>query len=244
MRYYFGERGWPTSKLGPAPAEQDAREAMLNTLQDRKTDIYKEMIRGGTATVIAFWKGIEVAQATIPSNQSILHTSHLTNQVRPGVLRLIEEARTLGDGARPKLAICSASTKTSCLFVLDNLLGPSVLQHFDLILAGDDVEKRKPDPEIYRLASQRYVCWCVGLTDVDVWVKSSTDATQSAKPKTTGSACPPAGPSWWRTASSGSRPRSGPRCPASSRTPRQPRARTSAGPRPSTPSWATRPTCR
>lgn len=69
MRYYFGERGWPTSKLGPTPAEQDAREAMLNTLQDRKTDIYKEMIRGGTATVIAFGRGIEMAQAT--SNHSI-----------------------------------------------------------------------------------------------------------------------------------------------------------------------------
>jgi beta-phosphoglucomutase-like phosphatase (HAD superfamily) len=107
---------------------------MLNTLQDRKTDIYKEMIRGGTA------------------------------QVRPGVLRLIEEAKALkiqGEGGReggqgaPKLAICSASTKTSCLFVLDNLLGKEVLQHFDLILAGDDVMNRKPDPEIYRMASER-----------------------------------------------------------------------------------------
>ncbi len=72
------------------------------------------------------------------------------------MLRLIEEARGLGE-ARPKLAICSASTKTSCLFVLDNLLGPAILQHFDLVLAGDDVEKRKPDPEIYRMASQRCV---------------------------------------------------------------------------------------
>eukprot|EP00624_Nannochloropsis_granulata_P000719 evm.model.NODE_12861_length_6286_cov_12.196309.2 len=102
---------------------------MLNTLQDRKTDIYKDMIRGGTA------------------------------QVRPGVLRLIEEARALRKGGReggvPKLAICSASTKTSCLFVLDNLLGKEVLQHFDLILAGDDVKNRKPDPEIYSMASER-----------------------------------------------------------------------------------------
>jgi hypothetical protein len=58
MRYYFGEHGWPTSKLGPAPSEQDAREAMLNTLQDRKTDIYKEMIRGGTAAVrVDGWMG-------------------------------------------------------------------------------------------------------------------------------------------------------------------------------------------
>lgn len=125
MRYYFGENGWPTSTLGAAPTEEKGREDMLNALQNRKTDIYKDMIRGGTA------------------------------QVRPGVLRLIEEARRLGED-RPKLAICSASTKSSCLFVLDNLLKPDVLQHFDLILAGDDVKHRKPDPEIYRLASERY----------------------------------------------------------------------------------------
>ena len=80
--------------------------------------------------------------------------THARLKVRPGVLRLIEEARALGEAA-PKLAICSASTKTSCLFVLDNLLGPGVLQHFHLILAGDDVQRRKPDPEIYRLASER-----------------------------------------------------------------------------------------
>lgn len=164
MRFYFGERGWPTSTLGPAPAEQGAREAMLNTLQDRKTDIYKEMIRGGTAAVRCvfdfgvwvFWVGppMDDPLVTLTNQTTPPPTRH--HQVRPGVLRLIEEARGLGE-ARPKLAICSASTKTSCLFVLDNLLGPSVLQHFDLILAGDDVQKRKPDPEIYRLASQRYV---------------------------------------------------------------------------------------
>ena len=74
------------------------------------------------------------------------------HQVRPGVLRLIEEAKALGNA---RLAICSASTKTSCLFMLDNLLGEAVLSSFDLILAGDDVQRRKPDPEIYRLASQR-----------------------------------------------------------------------------------------
>lgn len=53
------------------------------------------------------------------------------------------------------MAICSASTKDSCLFVLDNLLGEQNLEKFDLILAGDDVPRRKPDPMIYTLASQR-----------------------------------------------------------------------------------------
>lgn len=52
------------------------------------------------------------------------------------------------------MAICSASTKDSCLYVLDNLLGKDNLGKFDLILAGDDVPRRKPDPMIYALASE------------------------------------------------------------------------------------------
>lgn len=53
------------------------------------------------------------------------------------------------------MAICSASTKDACLFVLDNLLGKENLKKFDLILAGDDVPRRKPDPMIYSLASEK-----------------------------------------------------------------------------------------
>lgn len=51
MRYYFGENGWPTSKLGAPPTTDAAKEAMLNTVQDRKNEIYKEMISGGVAQV-------------------------------------------------------------------------------------------------------------------------------------------------------------------------------------------------
>mmetsp|Transcript_22652 Transcript_22652/g.55892 ORF Transcript_22652/g.55892 Transcript_22652/m.55892 type:complete len:319 (+) Transcript_22652:221-1177(+) len=122
MRHYFTENGWPSSTLGPPPADTDGREGMLKTLQDRKTIIYKSFISEGTA------------------------------QPRPGVLRVMEEAmRTPGT----KLAICSASTKSSCLFVLENLLGKDLLSRFDLILAGDDVTHRKPHPEIYHAASER-----------------------------------------------------------------------------------------
>lgn len=53
------------------------------------------------------------------------------------------------------MAICSASTKDACLFVLDNLLGKDNLDKFDLVLAGDDVPRRKPDPMIYSLASEK-----------------------------------------------------------------------------------------
>ena len=38
---------------------------------------------------------------------------------RPGVIRLLEEAR----GAGLKVAVCSAATKSSVILVLENLLG-------------------------------------------------------------------------------------------------------------------------
>ncbi|CAM9767441.1 unnamed protein product, partial [Chrysoparadoxa australica] len=165
MRFHFGENGWPSSKLGPAPTSDDEQERLIDSLQDRKNEIYKELIAGGEVPV------------------------------RPGFHRVVKEAAAMPG---VKLAICSASTKTSCLFVLDNLLGPQVLSgllhktiasltpqvrpwkhfvhlifwlgtpnallsslltascpcpDFELILAGDDVPRRKPDPMIYIQAS-------------------------------------------------------------------------------------------
>lgn len=39
--------------------------------------------------------------------------------------------------------------------MVDAVVGPARLARFDLVLAGDDVPKKKPDPLIYNLASQR-----------------------------------------------------------------------------------------
>ncbi|CAM9472489.1 unnamed protein product [Ectocarpus sp. 12 AP-2014] len=122
MRYYFGENGWPRSKLGPPPETDQEKDLLIDSLQDRKTDIYKEFVADGTAVL------------------------------RPGVQRLIDETKAIPGG---KMAICSASTKDACLFVLDNLLGEENLSKFDLVLAGDDVPRRKPDPMIYALASEK-----------------------------------------------------------------------------------------
>ncbi|CAM9944253.1 unnamed protein product [Ectocarpus sp. 8 AP-2014] len=122
MRYYFGENGWPKSKLGAPPETDQEKDLLIDSLQDRKTNIYKEFVANGTAVL------------------------------RPGVQRLIDETNAIPGG---KMAICSASTKDACLFVLDNLLGEENLSKFDLVLAGDDVPRRKPDPMIYALASEK-----------------------------------------------------------------------------------------
>jgi HAD superfamily hydrolase (TIGR01509 family) len=71
--------------------------------------------------------------------------------LRPGVARLVDEAIA----ANIALAICSTSHERAVNLVADVLLGPERKAHFSAILAGDVVSKKKPDPEIYNLASER-----------------------------------------------------------------------------------------
>ena len=71
--------------------------------------------------------------------------------LRPGVARLIDEAIA----ASIALAICSTSHERAVNLVAEILLGPKRKAHFSTILAGDVVSNKKPDPEIYNLASER-----------------------------------------------------------------------------------------
>ncbi len=71
--------------------------------------------------------------------------------LRPGVARLVDEAIA----ANVTLAVCSTSNERAVNLVARTLLGPERKAHFSEILAGDVVSRKKPDPEIYNLASQK-----------------------------------------------------------------------------------------
>ncbi len=71
--------------------------------------------------------------------------------LRPGVARLVDEAIAAG----VQLAVCSTSNEKSVHTLVERLLGPARKARFDVILAGDVVSKKKPDPEIYRLVLAR-----------------------------------------------------------------------------------------
>ncbi len=69
---------------------------------------------------------------------------------RPGVVRLIGEA----DAAGWRLAVASTSSERSVRAVLAHAIGPELARKL-LILAGDIVAAKKPDPAIYELAVER-----------------------------------------------------------------------------------------
>ena len=69
--------------------------------------------------------------------------------VRPGILRIIDEA--IANGV--KLGVCTTSNPKFIDAVLD-LFGPERKAAFSFVHAGDVVKKKKPNPEIYELAKQ------------------------------------------------------------------------------------------
>ena len=71
---------------------------------------------------------------------------------RPGVVALMDAAL-----ANPKLrvGICSAATKEGFVPLVNNLLGKERLDKLDVLIVGDDVKKKKPDPMIYNTARER-----------------------------------------------------------------------------------------
>ena len=68
------------------------------------------------------------------------------------MLRLIDEAIAAPDIA---VGICSAATKEGFLKVVNSIVGPERLSRLDVIMAGDDVTRKKPDPLIYNLAREK-----------------------------------------------------------------------------------------
>jgi HAD superfamily hydrolase (TIGR01509 family) len=70
--------------------------------------------------------------------------------LRPGISRIVDEAHSAGI----RLGVCTTSDPKAIDGVL-NLFGAERKAWFEVVLAGDVVRKKKPDPEIYNLAKQR-----------------------------------------------------------------------------------------
>ncbi len=71
--------------------------------------------------------------------------------LRPGVLRLINEARNAG----LRLAIATTTTPANVTALVKSTLGEEALAWFDCIAAGDIVPAKKPAPDIFDYCLQK-----------------------------------------------------------------------------------------
>ena len=110
-RRHFGKVGWPSSSsvLNGPCVSDEQKDTLIDTLQDWKTNHYEELIKSGQV------------------------------ETRPGVLRLMDEARAAG----LKVAVCSAATKSAAVTTVSSLLGEKRWNALDCFLAGNDVAKLK-----------------------------------------------------------------------------------------------------
>jgi hypothetical protein len=117
--------GWPaSSKVLSGPCGSDAdKDTLIDTLQEWKTSHYEDLITSGQV------------------------------ETRPGVLRLMDEARAAG----LMVAVCSAATKSAAVTTVSSLLGPKRWKELDCFLAGNDVAKLK----VRARERQPSMCVCV-----------------------------------------------------------------------------------
>ena len=93
---------------------------------DQVEDLIKEMHKRKTALFV-----------------ELIETGKLP--LRPGIHRFMKEAMQAG----LKIGVCTTSNEQAARTVTGKILADI---KFDLVLAGDVVSKKKPDPEIYNLA--------------------------------------------------------------------------------------------
>jgi HAD superfamily hydrolase (TIGR01509 family) len=96
--------------------------------------------------------------------------------LRPGIHRFMKEAMDSG----LKIAVCTTSNEKAAKAITEKILSDI---KFETVLAGDVVEKKKPDPEIYNLALSK-----LGLQPDEVFVvedsKNGVKASKAAGLKT------------------------------------------------------------
>jgi HAD superfamily hydrolase (TIGR01509 family) len=102
--------------------------------------------------------------------QNLLVNASLS--LRPGIKNLITEAHEQGI----RLAIATTSAFTNVMALLNNTLGS---EYFEIIAAGDIVEKKKPAPDIYNYVIEKMALSpenCLVIEDSEQGLKAATRA--------------------------------------------------------------------
>ncbi|WP_018912640.1 HAD-IA family hydrolase [Thiomonas sp. FB-6] len=115
-------------------------------------------VTGGKERMLHYWRGVDAAAAAAPDAAALVAEAHRrktrhyvelvdagTVALRPGVRRLLEQAREAG----LRLAIATTTTPDNVHALLRAALGEAAEGLFECIGAGDIVPRKKPDPGIY-----------------------------------------------------------------------------------------------
>ena len=114
--------------------------------------------------------------AKIHQKKSEIFISHVANgavSLRVGVERLIEEAHCAG----LRLGIATTTSLQNVEALLTSSLGKSALDRFEVIGAGDVVNRKKPSGDIYRYVLDKMELSreeCVAFEDSELGLKSSS----------------------------------------------------------------------
>ena len=95
--------------------------------------------------------------------------------LRPGVRRLLEEARAAG----LRLGLATTTTPANVEALLTHTLGPQTINWFEVIAAGDVVPAKKPAPDIFCFALQKLgldARQCLAFEDSAHGLRAAQDA--------------------------------------------------------------------
>lgn len=95
--------------------------------------------------------------------------------LRPGVGRLINEARTRS----VRLAVATTTTPVNATRLITNAFGEEAMSWFDVIAAGDDVPAKKPASDVYLRALERLgldAVECLAFEDSQIGLRAAKGA--------------------------------------------------------------------
>ncbi len=95
--------------------------------------------------------------------------------LRPGIARLIDEART--DGLR--LAVATTTSRANVTALLDGATGGVGHEWFETLACGEDAPVKKPDPSVYRVALERLglpAASCLAIEDSTNGIRAARGA--------------------------------------------------------------------
>lgn len=124
-------------------------------------DIYRRLLKvtGGKERIAAWC--VEIRTPLPPGQIAALHADKTKRYsgmmatgriaLRPGVARLMAEARTRGVA----LAVATTTTRANVEALTRAVSSATAAEIFEVVAAGDEVAAKKPAPDVYRLALER-----------------------------------------------------------------------------------------